>query len=939
MMPSTKLWRGPKPAFAFVACLLLIAVAAFGPGRVIQADDLQAQAIFNIDLAATPANVSIIGANAADHLSGNGTQNSFLTIPRAHAIATGDFNNDGIQDIVIGAPDADFTTQGGTTRLNAGAVYVVFGKSPFVNGQVIDANLQSAGTQPEIKIFGAFAQDNLGFAVAAGDVNGDNIDDLLIGAPGFDFPFATQPSVERPDSGAVYVIYGSGTLGPSIIDLSLANAARVAIFGERAGDLFGSSIAVGEVNGNTSPADALIGAPGSSGPDPAANPRVNAGAAFLLFNLVNAAATTRTIDLVSTAANVTIYGKAGSKLGSSVAIGDVNAGGSRDLILGAPNANRPDTPSEILETGAAFVIFGGTNLNPPQGAAIRVFDINAVEQQISIYGATTLDHLGAHVAAGDVTGDGTSDLLIGAPDADGLNDSRAEAGEAYVIAGSTDLNPPSPPPPGGSPDLRITASLQNVTLTVIGSQLAEHLGSTVAAGVVNLSGNADLLPDFLIGAPGFDGNGKTNSGAVSIIFGGANLTRLPALDTALNQDNVRVIGQDAADELGWAIDAADVDNNRGGDLIIGAPFNDPAVGQVARPDAGKVYVLLAANDVVPPVNQNPVVEVTSPNGGNDVQGGTVFNITWTASDANGNDTIQRFEIRLSTDGGTNFNTIIAPPPAIPGSARSFAWNVPIGINTTTARIRVIAFDNAGGQGQDDSNANFTIRDAGVLVRLLAPNGRETLRFGQVFRIEWFVPAELASQLRGFNLFLQIGTTITAISNNPLEPAIGPGVRTFDWTVPATCTNNARILIEAVSLTGASSFDASDEPFTIAAPGPTIDVTEMDLNGSATKLNLEVTTINGSEVRFAQGVTIEVSSDEAGTTFFNLARAKVKSSGRRLQGKGQINGQTLGQFFPEGATRVLRVTNPPCGTTTLRVRRLMGALVLVTTANASRTVWP
>src|SRR5689334_2508134 len=148
-----------------------------------------AQATFNINLGdvPSPANPQVIGASAQDHLSGNGTPDTFSTFPRAHALATGDFNHDGFQDIVIGAPDADFTPQGGDLRQNAGAVYVIFGRASFPASTIIDTSLAAAAaSQPDISIFGASANDAVGFAVAAGDVNGDGIDDLIIGAPGFD---------------------------------------------------------------------------------------------------------------------------------------------------------------------------------------------------------------------------------------------------------------------------------------------------------------------------------------------------------------------------------------------------------------------------------------------------------------------------------------------------------------------------------------------------------------------------------------------------------------------------------------------------------------------------------------------------------------------------------------------------------------------------------
>jgi hypothetical protein len=450
-----------------------------------------------------------------------------------------------------------------------------------------------------------------------------------------------------------------------------------------------------------------------------------------------------------------------------------------------------------------------------------------------------------------------------------------------------------------------------------------------------------------MGAPGFDAPSRANAGKVSVLFGGQGLLRFAEIDLALGQDDLRVLGQAAGDELGWAIAGADIDGNNGGDLIVGAPFNDVPVPQAAaRTDAGRVYALLATPNDIPPVNAPPTVTVTAPNGAENVLGGSQFNITWTAADPNGDDTIQRFEIRLSTNAGGSFNNIIATN--VPGASRSFLWTVPLGLNTSMARIRVIAFDNAAGQGQDDSNANFNISDVGVTVSLTTPNGGERILFGQVFTIQWTVPANLASQVMGFDLFLSTdgGTTFnTPIAfTGPLQPALAPGARDFAWTVPAICTDTARVLVVARLVTGPTSIDTSNANFSISAPGPTIDTARLELNESRTRLTLRtIQPATGPEVRFVSGVTVEI-SNEAGTQFFQPNKIKFKSSGAKIQTKGNINGQPFSTFFPDQAVRTIRITNPPCGIVLLRVRREGGRLVVVTTAQSDsiireRIIWP
>src|SRR5262249_1061069 len=343
-------------------------------------------------------------------------------------------------------------------------------------------------------------------------------------------------------------------------------------------------------------------------------------------------------------------------------------------------------------------------LVPVQPATSVLFDIAQGDEDIDIYGASAGDHLGASIAAGVVGTGGVVDLVMGAPDAAGPADSRLGPAEVYVLARGTNLNPSRPPLPG-----RIDVSLSTMNLTVYGAAPGDHFGSTVAVGRINTVGNTDTIADVLVGAPG----ALANKGEISVFYGGAALFFFAARDIAIGQDDLEVTGQAAGDELGWAIATGDIDNNGGGDMVLGAPFADVATGSASsRTDAGKVYILLAGAGTIPPVNHNPTVTVTQPNGGETALGGLPFEIHWTASDPDGDNTLDHFDIFLSTD-GTAFNTKLNTAGPVAGTARTFTWAVPAGLNTTTAKVRVTAFDNAGGTAQDDSNANFTITDAGI----------------------------------------------------------------------------------------------------------------------------------------------------------------------------------------------------------------------------------
>jgi hypothetical protein len=897
-----------KALFFFLALALVFTLSL----RLLQsskADEITTQALTR-DLSTNPPEITFIGASEDDNLGGSGTLNTFTDLTRARPLVAGDFNKDGIQDIAMGAPNTDFTPTGPApvSRPNAGAVYILFGRNTFTNPTTFDTNITGLN-QPDIRIYGGLAGDNVGFSLAVGDVNGDSADDLLIGAPGVTFG-----SPARTDTGAVYVLLGASTLTPKTIDLALPNVINVAIYGERAGDEFGTSVAAGDVGGSSTVADLLIGAVGNKGP---LNDRTDSGAAFVLFGGTGFTPpvpnVTGVIDLTVIPPPVRIFGTDGSLFGSSLAIGNVNAAGSGDIIVGAPKANRP-APTAATDTGAAYVVFGGANLTPAAGPS-KNFDIAVIDQSVSIYGENTGDHLGASVASGDVTGDGTADIILGAPDADGPSDGRADAGEAYVISGNASI------------PVRINVSITNVNvnLTVFGAFAGDHTGSTVGLGVLTVATNTDAIPEVLIGSPG----ALLNKGSVAALYGGASLTAIASRDLLLGQDDLRVFGQNPDEELGWAFTALDIDSNRGGDLAISAPF--ASLGLPSRPKAGKVFVLRVPNADVPPINQPPLVQVTAPNGGENLNGGSTFNITWTASDPDGDATLQSFEIRLSTDSGANFNTIIASNLA--GTARSFTWTVNGGLNTNSARIRVVATDTTSLTATDVSNANFSITDPGVSVHLLTPNGGEMLTFGQTFRITWEVPTALEAQVKGFDLFLSTdgGTTFpTSIRSAPIDPAIAKEVRLFDWVVPSgVCSSMTRVLVVATSVTGARSSDSSDANFSTVAPGPTINTTAIELDETLSRLVLRtIPPPIGSEILFTENGTIEISTTEAGTAFFGFNKPfKFKKQGKVVITKGTINGQDLNVYFPDGATRILRVTNPPCGITTLRIRR-QGAVFVI-----------
>ncbi len=352
----------------------------------------------------------------------------------------GDLNGDGFADWLIGADRED------TNGAGAGAVYVMFGA---VSGEV------DVSTQAGAVLRGQSLGDHAGVAVAGpGDVDGDGIGDLLIGAYDTDYGGA--------GAGSAYVISG-----PVSGELSLSVAVS-RLDGEVAGDQAGYSVAgPGDVDGDGL-ADILVGAFENDDNGAAS------GAVYLFEGPV-------TGNYRLWAADARILGELpGDQAGWALSAGgDVNGDGLADLFMGAPNAH-----ADGVYTGAAYLVLGA-----PRGT----FDLTEADAKLK--GANAGDLAGYAVAGGgDVDGDGYDDLVVGAPEAD-LGGSAS--GATYIVHG----------PVSG----RVVLTAADTVL--VGENTDDQAGASVA---VSPDVDGDGLADLLIGARLDDTNGS-NAGAAYIV--------------------------------------------------------------------------------------------------------------------------------------------------------------------------------------------------------------------------------------------------------------------------------------------------------------------------------------------------------------------------------------------------------------------------------------
>lgn len=408
--------------------------------------------------------------------------------------SAGDVNGDGIDDLLIGAEYA------GMNGAGSGETFVVFGSA---SGFGASLDLSSLDGTNGFVVNGVDAGDFSGSAVSsAGDVNGDGIDDILIGAPG-------DRQVLGNDIGQSYVVFGSASGFDASLELSALDGTNgFALGGGTAGDYAGASVSsAGDVNGDGID-DILIGAAGATGEN------FQSGKTYVVFGSANGFDANLDLSALDGSDGfvlngVDIFDSSGAAVSS---VGDVNNDGVDDIIIGAAGADRDGT----LLTGESYVVYGSatgfdasfdlSSLDGDNGFVLNAVDVG----DLSGYSVSS---------AGDVNGDGISDILLVSYGAD---PEGYYTGEAYVVYGSeTGFD--------ASFDLASLDGSNGFALN--GVHLDDYSGrSASAAGDLN----GDGFDDIVMGAYGPDATDET-SGKTFVVFGGAaNVTELDGTDGAVD---------------------------------------------------------------------------------------------------------------------------------------------------------------------------------------------------------------------------------------------------------------------------------------------------------------------------------------------------------------------------------------------------------------------
>ena len=385
--------------------------------------------------------------NAADVIMTGEAANNYFGFSVSTA---GDVNGDGYADVIVGAYSYSSYT---------GRAYIYYGGASMNN-------------TADITMTGEAVNNYFGYSVsAAGDVNGDGYSDVITGAFGY-----------NSNTGRAYVYIQSMT-GTNIPDLSMT--------GEAANNYFGSAISTaGDVNGDGY-SDVIVGASRYSS---------STGRAYIYYGG----------PLMDNAADVTMTGEAANNyFGVSVSTaGDVNGDGYSDVIVGA---NRSSS------TGRAYIYYGGASMN-------NIADVTMTGEAANNYFGNSVS------TAGDVNGDGYSDVIVGAY---GYSSST---GRAYIYYGG--------------------ASMDNIAdVTTTGEAVNNVFGYSVStAGDVNGDGYSDVI----VGANEY----SSHTGRAYIYFGGASMN---------NAADVTMTGEAANDDFGISVSTAgDVNGDGYTDVIVGA---------------------------------------------------------------------------------------------------------------------------------------------------------------------------------------------------------------------------------------------------------------------------------------------------------------------------------------------------------------------------------
>jgi len=461
------------------------------------------------------------------------------------AVATGDFNGDGYDDLAVGVIGEDI----GAIE-NTGVVQILYGGTSGLSGvsdQIWD--------QDSPGLLGvAEPGDGFGFAVVAGDFDDDGYDDLAIGIGAEDIGAIAM-------AGAVQILYGSASgLSANGNQLWFQDSPGMEDQSE-AYDQFGLSLAAGDFS-NDGYDDLAVGILNED-----IGTIVDAGAVQILYGGASGLSTTGNQLWHQDSPGLLGMAEANDRFGRAVAAGDFDDDGYDDLAIGVEGEDSAAGGVQILYSSASGLSANGNQWWAQDSPGV----LGAAESE---------DRFGWALAVGDFDGDLFDDLAIGIPDED--IGAIVDAGAVQTFYGSAS-------------GLSATGNqlwFQDSPGVLDAAEENNYFGRSLASGEFNGDGYSDLA----IAVPGEDFGSPLDvpfAGVVQILPGRAS--GLSATGNQLwAQDSPGILGVgEEGDFFGSSLAAGDFSNDGFDDLAIGIPNED--IGAIV--DAGAVQILAGGPDI------------------------------------------------------------------------------------------------------------------------------------------------------------------------------------------------------------------------------------------------------------------------------------------------------------------------------------------------------
>ncbi|MCP4677811.1 MAG: hypothetical protein GY854_20290 [Deltaproteobacteria bacterium] len=333
----------------------------------------------------------------------------------------GDLNRDGFDDIAVVVHGLMDYPDDGLSQ--DGKVYVFFGKADGL-GRDIDSTEADLIINPGLAPYSGQWMRSSTYVAAAGDVNGDGFDDLLVAEDHSRFERDESSGIIE-ESYNVYLILGQAGLEG---ERSLDEIAAVHFRNGNSRGLGYSIASAGDVN-NDGFDDLLIGDPMWNTP-PDIHNLIQQDSVHVVLGgsrfAVDQSQTEPTLFDLAEADTVFVGSEAGDKCGHSLAgIGDIDGDGVDDILVGLPGCGPYRGAAHVLYGN---VTFGGEQLSLDMAGAILTGKSFLLEANTECF-----DMAGRSIdGAGDFNGDGYADLIIGAP---GFGNDEERGGRAYVVPG------------------------------------------------------------------------------------------------------------------------------------------------------------------------------------------------------------------------------------------------------------------------------------------------------------------------------------------------------------------------------------------------------------------------------------------------------------------------------------------------------------------------